>query len=96
MSTTAEVKAALNGISTMIAGSARMREQAKVQLLAARNQLASLPTQYTDEIATINAFAPAGAFETLTKDEKGKLQAEFVALKSAIEAELTALKVSYS
>jgi hypothetical protein len=96
MSTTAEVKAALNGISTMIAGSARMREQAKAQLLAARNQLANLPTQYASEIQTINGFAPTGAFETLTKDEKGKLQTEFVALKSAIETELTALGVSFS
>ena len=96
MPTTSEVKAGLDAIASMISGSIQMRAKAKAQLLAARNQLAGIPSQFADVISEINGYTPTGAFETLTKDEKAKLQTEFLALKSALEAELDALGVSYS
>lgn len=96
MATHAEVKAALVGISEMIAGAQSTRVSAKAQLLAARNQLAALPSQFSGIITTINAYTPTGAFETLAKDERAKLTADFTALKSALEAELTAIGVSFS
>jgi formamidopyrimidine-DNA glycosylase len=96
MATTSEVKSALDGIAEVIAGSISARERAKTLLLMARNQLAGLPTQYADEIAEINGYVPDGAFETLAKDEKARLQTEFMALKNAIEDELDALGVSYT
>lgn len=96
MATTSEVKAALDSIADQIAGAIRMRSQAKAQLLAARNQLAAIPTTFADAISEINGYTPTGAFETLAQDEKAKLQTEFTALKSALETELTDLGVSYS
>jgi hypothetical protein len=95
MSTTSEVKAALDGIAEVISGSITARARAKAQLLTARNQLANLPTQFADELATINGYTPTGAFETLAQDEKARLQTEFNALKTALEGELDALSVSY-
>lgn len=96
MSTTSEVKAVLDSIATIIAGSAQKQAQAKAALLAARNQLVAIPTQYAGVVTTIDGYAPSGAFETLAKDEKARLQTEFTALRSALEMELTALGVSYS
>lgn len=96
MATTSEVKAGLDAIAAMIAGSTQKLNQAKAALLVARNQLAAIPTQYADVINTIDAFAPTGAFQEVAKDEKGKLAAEFVALKATLETHLDALGVSYS
>lgn len=96
MASVSEVKSGLQAISDLIAGSTQARDRAKTQLLSARNQLAAVPTQFSDVIATVNGYTPTGAFESLSKDEKDKLQTEFTALKSALEAELDALGVSYS
>lgn len=93
--TVSEVKTALDGIAKTIAGSISARAKVKAALLAARNQLAALPTKYADELAEINGYTPTGAFETLTKDELSKLTTEFLALKTAIEGELDDLGVSY-
>lgn len=95
MSTVSEVKAALDSIAEQIAGATRMRSQAKAQLLAARNQLAAIPTTFAVAVSEIDGYTPTGAFETLAKDEKSKLASEFTALKTALETELTALSVSY-
>ena len=95
MATISEVKAGLNAIADLISGSISGRARAKAQLLSARNQLAAIPTQYAAVIAEIDAYTPTGAFETLAQDEKAKLASEFLALKSALETELTALGVTY-
>jgi hypothetical protein len=94
--TISTVKADLNSIASIIAGSSQVRDKAKAQLLAARNQLAAIPATYAATIAEIDGYAPTGAFETLSKDEKAKLATEFLALKTAIETELTALEISFS
>lgn len=91
-----KVKAALDNITAKIVQSAQQRENAKSLLLSARNQLANIPTLYAAEITEINGYGTSNVFEALSKAEKDKLQAEFLALKSALETELTALGVSYS
>lgn len=96
MATISEVKSGLDAIGQLISGSVQQRERAKAQLLAARNQLSGIAGQFSDVISTIDGYTPTGAFETLAKDEKAKLQTEFQALKSALETELTALGVSFS
>lgn len=95
MATPSEVKDGMNGIAQLIAGARQQRDRAKAQLLTARNQLANIPTQFADVIATINGYAPTGAFETLAKDERAKLATEFTSLKNALETELTALGVAF-
>ena len=95
MATTSEVKAGLDSIASLIAGSQQLEDRAIAGLLAARNQLAGIPTQFSDVLATIDAFTPTGSFEEVTKDEKGKLATEFLALKAAIEAKLDDLGVPY-
>ena len=89
------VKRALDDIAATIDDSRKRRAQAKAHLLASRNQLVSIPTTFSDVISTIDAYTPTGAFETLAKDEKAKLQAEFAALRSALETELTALGIAF-
>jgi hypothetical protein len=96
MAEPSQVKTALDAIAATIATSRSMRSQAKAQLLSARNQLASIPTVHANIISTIDGYVPSGAMETLAKDEKAKLQTEFLALKSALETELSALGVSYT
>ena len=96
MATVSEVKSGIDSIAQLIAAAARTQARAKENLLAARNQLNNLPSQYADVMATIDAYTPTGAFETLAKDEKAKLASEFVALKNDLETELTALGVSFS
>ena len=97
MATTSEVKAGLDAISQLISGAQQSRQRAKSQMLAARNQLAGIPSQFSDVISEIDSWTvPVGAFQSLGKDEKAKLQTEFLTLKSALEDELDALGVSYS
>jgi len=95
MATTSEVKAALDLMAQDIAAAINLRQRAKDQLKTARDRLAAIPSTYSDELATINAYTPTGAFEELSKDEKAKLQTEFNALKNAIETELTAIGVAF-
>jgi hypothetical protein len=96
MATYTEVKAGLDSIATLITSSGKMRDNAQAQLLSARNQLANITTQFADVIATIDGYAPTGAAETFAQAEKAKLQADFTALKSALETALDSLGVSYS
>ncbi len=95
MSTTSEVKAGLDSIAGQIAGAQRLEAQAINGLLTARNQLAGIPTQYAEVLATIDGFTPTGPFEEMTKDEKGLLATEFLALKAALETKLDDLGVPY-
>lgn len=96
MATTSEVKAGLDAIATSIAGSSQAFERAKANILAARNQLAALPTVHSDAISAVNGYTPTGAFETLSKDELAKLTTEFQALKATLETALTDLGVSFT
>ena len=95
MATTSQIKTQLDRISAVIEQAKVDRANGKAQIARAQSQLAAIPTSYADLIATINAFTPTGAFETLAKDEKAKLQTEFVALQSDVEAELTALGIAF-
>ena len=96
MAQISEVKSALDSIADMIANSRQSRDRTKAQLLSARNQLANIPNQYSDVLATIDNYTGDGATEELYQDEKAKLATEFVELKSVIETELTALGVEFS
>ena len=96
MATPSEVAAGIASIAVTISGSQKMQAQAYNQLLVARNQLANIPTQYSDVLSTIDGYTPTGAFETLKVDEKSLLSVEFVALKGDLEDDLDALGVSYS
>ncbi len=91
MSTISEVKAGLDGIASVISGSIAMRAQAKSILVAASAQLGGLPAQYADVLTEINGYTPTGAHETLAQDELSKMTTEFQALKSALDAEITAI-----
>ena len=86
MATTSQVKAALDDISQSIKTERQAFASAKARILAASSNLAAIPTVVSDVIATIDGYAPTGAFETLAKDERAKLGTEFTALKSEIDA----------
>ena len=95
MATTSEVKQGLDDIAGTIRSSQQLDDRAAAGLLAARNQLAALPTTFSDVLVTIDAYTPTGAFETVAQDEKSALTTEFLALKAAIEAKLTALGIPF-
>ena len=86
MATTSEVKKALDEIASVIAAQEAVITKAQTNAAAASAALAAIPTDFSDVIATINAYSPTGAFETLAKDEKAKLQTEFRALKAKADA----------
>ena len=86
MATTSEVKAGLDAIADKIAAVRTRFASAKSSIEGGSATLGAIPTDYADVIATINAYTPTGAFETLAQDEKAKLQTEFVALKAEIDA----------
>ena len=77
MASTSEVKAGLDGIAQLIAGSNAKEANAINAIIVAFAQLENIPAQFADVIDTINGYTPTGAFETLTKDEKARLQVEF-------------------
>ncbi len=95
MSTPTQVDAALNAVAQTISGSIRQRAVAKDNLRVARNQLNSIGTVYADEIAEIQSYAPTGEFESLAKDRFAKFSAEKASLQANIEAEMTALGMSF-
>lgn len=91
MATTSEVKAGLDDIAQRIREAINNMTAAKVRLQTAKDDLAALPTDYGDVVATINGYTPTGALETLAQDELAKLTAEFVALSSSIDAAIASL-----
>lgn len=84
MATSSEIKTALDAVAKDIA-SKRSRLKAVVAEAAdVSAALASLPTIYSDVIATINGF-PANTtdtFEALQKAELAKLSTEFTGMKT--------------
>lgn len=86
MATASEVKAGLDDIAAAIAAVRTRYASAKSSITGGSAALGNIPTKYADVIATIDAYAPTGAFETLSKDEKTKLAAEYLALKTEIDA----------
>ena len=86
MATTSEVKAGLDDISQSIRNSRQAYATAKARIQAARNELAAIPTTFSDVIATIDAYSGADAFEALSQAEKDKLATEFVALRNEMDA----------
>ena len=85
MATTSEVKAALDDIAQTIKTERQAFASAKARIQAGSGNLAAIPTVFADVIADIDGYTPTGAFETLAKDEKGKLATEFTALKADID-----------
>ena len=86
MATISEVKQGLDEIAASIRAVTKRYADAKVSIQAGSEALGNIPTKYADVIAEINGYTPTGAFETLAKDEKAKLQTEFTALKATIDA----------
>ena len=83
-----EVKAALDDIAVQIANARLVRARCLSQLSAASAVLGNLPTQYADVVTTINAYGTTNAAENFAKEEKAKLQTEFLALKALLDADI--------
>lgn len=86
MATYTEVKRSLDDIAQIINTERQAFANSKARIQAASANLAAIPTQYADVIATIDAYSGATAAEALSKDERSKLAAEFTALKSDIDS----------
>jgi hypothetical protein len=86
MATASEVKAGLDDIAQTIRTARQQFVNSKAQIQARRNDLANIPTAFSDVIATIDGYTGADAFEMLATAEKSRLQAEFVALRDELDA----------
>ena len=86
MATTSEVKHGLDEIAKSIRSAQQRYDGAKANIEKAAADLGQIPSVYAGIIAEIDGYTPSGAFETLSQDEKGKLQVDFVALKARMDA----------
>lgn len=91
MATPSQVKAGLDDIATVIRTERKAVILAIARITAAEARLNNLATEYADVIATIDGFIPTGAAETLAKDDKARLQAEFVELRTKTTTAKTGL-----
>jgi hypothetical protein len=82
MATSSEVKAALDDISQSIRTERQSLKNAKARIATAQNNLNSIPTVFSDALATIGAYTPVGDFESLAQDELSKMTTEFIALRN--------------
>lgn len=97
MATSSQVKAGLDDIATIIRTERQAILKCVARIIAAKNALNNLPTQYADVIATIDGYTPTGAFESLAKSEKDTLAAEFVSLRTkATDAETALAAIDFS
>ena len=90
MATASEVKAGLDDISRSIRDSRNAYAKAKATIQAARNQLVAIPTTFADVLEEIDGYGTEDAFEAVTRAEKAKLAAEFVALQGEMDALINA------
>jgi len=93
-STGSERDTALDQIAETITQAGKDQQRALQQLQAASAALANLQTQYTSLLGDIDADAtanPDSQLAQLRKERKDERVAEFVALKSSIDANITAL-----
>ena len=78
----ASVKTFLDDVATRIAKAEALLADAQSKATDAKVQLEEIATEYADEIAEVNGYTPTGSFETLAKDEAGKLTTEYNAVIS--------------
>jgi len=83
-------KASLDDIAEVIRVERQAFDRAKARISAASSNLALLPTTHADIITEIQSLGDDPS-EVVAKDELVKLTAEFVALKTSIDAAITAL-----
>ena len=93
MATTSEVNVGIDEISSSISANRRKFENAKNNIIAASSALGGLPAQYSDVRTTVQGYGDTDDYEMFKKAELAKLEAEFTALKSDIDAAITALGI---
>ena len=91
MATTTEIDKALDEIALSIDRNRKSFNTALNNISSASNVLSGLPTQYSDVIASINAFGTSDAYEATVKARFAKYVEEFTALKTEIDAVITAI-----
>ncbi len=88
MATTSEVIAGVDDMCKEIRTARAGLAKAKAMVTTYKNQLANIPTKYSDVISTIDGYTGGTPFEDAYKDRKDRLASEFVPLKNdAAQAE---------
>lgn len=88
---TSTVKQSLVSIAASISTELQALKAAKQRISTAVSNLNSIPNIHADTISEIDEYAPNGEFESLCKDEKELLTAEFISLRGAANAAVSAL-----
>lgn len=94
MATFTETKMALDEIAERTTQSMKRRDQAKAMLTTAQSDLVAMQSAYTTIISELNAAAAANPGDAAwqgAKAEKDQMVADFQALKTEIDALVTAV-----
>jgi len=86
MTTTSEVKSALDSVARSIRVHRDIVKKAISNAALSSVALSDLATEHAGMISTIQAYTGADSFETLAKDELARLTTEFLALKVDADA----------
>lgn len=86
MATTSEIKVGMAKIADRLSEGRAAMLKAKTTGANVSAALASIPADFSDIIATINAFGTTNPFEALAKAELAKMTVEFTALKADADA----------
>lgn len=82
MATTSEVEVGLAAIAQRIFDQRQTMVKVKANATSASVNLAAIPTDFSDVIATVNAYGTANAYEAAIKAKFAKMVTEYNALKA--------------
>lgn len=86
MATSSEVKVGMDAIAARLAEQRQTMLKVKSNAQGASAALASIPADFADVIATVQAYGTTNVFEAHAKAELAKMTAEFNALKTKADA----------
>lgn len=93
MATFTEAKKGLDRVTDDIINARETYERARRHLVAAFQILDQIPNKYEDVSTTINGYTPDNDAEAQLKADLAELTSEFVALRTQINNDLTALGI---
>ena len=86
MATTSEIEVGMAAMAQRLYDQRQTMIKVKANATNASVNLAAIPTDFADVVATVNAFGAGNAYEVAIKARLGKMTTEFQALKTVADA----------
>lgn len=86
MATTSEIEVGMQTMAARLYADRQTMVKVKQNASASSVDLAAIPNDFADVIATVNAFGAGNAWEVAVKAKMVKMTAEFQALKTVADA----------